>query len=97
MVRLVEREGLDGDDKVSDRRLILHSIYFDSQMTLAQGRKVPLSLSCEYPILQVRSLAPWPTCALLRARTACTRTRSAGEQACSAQELTDTTATCPRT
>jgi len=94
MVRLVE--GLDGDDKVSDRRLILHSIHFDSQMTLAQGRKVPQSLACEHPILQVCWLAPWPTCALFHARTARTRTRSVRQQACRVQELTDTTAH-PRT
>ncbi len=49
MVRIGEAgEGLD---TVSDRRLIVHSIYWDAKKTLAQGRKVPVALACEHVIL----------------------------------------------
>jgi hypothetical protein len=46
MVLLTEHEG---QSLVSDRRLILFSVYFDAKKTLAQGRKVPASLACANP------------------------------------------------
>jgi len=38
--------------EVRDRRLILHSIYFDATKKLSEGRKVPLSQACDHPILR---------------------------------------------
>jgi signal recognition particle subunit SRP19 len=50
MVLLTEQQ--DGPSSVSDKRLIIFAIYFDSKKTLAQGRKVPASLACENPNLR---------------------------------------------